>query len=93
MRYKAWPLWRPTEWRWVLEVFDEDGATVLDRLPLVDLLNQPEVARVLDRMVAEAKLPAQPSKFELLSELDPAGEVVPFPARPRATVARPGSSS
>ena len=79
MRYTAWPLWRNN--RWELEVFEEEGPTVIDRLPLKDLLNRPEVARVLDQLVAEANLPPQPSKFALLSEPDPAGEVVPFPAR------------
>jgi hypothetical protein len=78
MRYTAWPLWRNN--RWELEVFEEEGSTVIERLPLKELLNRPEVARVLDRLAAEAHLPAQPSKFELLSEPDPAGEVVPFPA-------------
>jgi hypothetical protein len=87
MRYTAWPLWRNN--RWELEVFEEEGSTVIERLPLKELLNQPEVARVLDRLVAEANLPAQPSKFELLSEPDPAGEVVPFPAPQKATETRP----
>ena len=78
MRYTAWPLWRNN--RWELEVFEEEGPTVIERLPLKELLNRPEVARVLDQLVAEAKLPPQPSKFALLSEPDPAGEVVTFPA-------------
>ena len=83
MRYTAWPHWRnhgKLGGRWELEVFEEEGPTVIERLPLKELLNRPEVARVLDQLVAEAKLPPQPSKFELLSEPDPAGEVVPFPA-------------
>jgi hypothetical protein len=84
MRYTAWPLWRvhgKSGGRWELEVFEEEGPTVIERLPLKAFLNRPEVARVLDLLVAEAKLPPQPSKFELLSKPDPAGEVVPFPAR------------
>ena len=87
MRYTAWPLWRNN--RWELEVFEEEGPTVIERLPLKELLNQPEVARVLDRLVAEASLPPQPSKFELLSEPAPAGEVVGFPGRQRVAAARP----
>jgi hypothetical protein len=87
MRYTAWPLWRNS--RWELEVFEAEGSTVIERLPLKELLNRPEVARVLDQLVAEAHLPPQPSKFELLSEPDPAGEVVPFPARPKAAGTRP----
>jgi hypothetical protein len=79
MRYTAWPLWRNN--RWELEVFEEEGPTVIERLPLKALLNQPEVARVLDQLVAEAKLPPQQSKFALLSEPDPAGQVLPFKAR------------
>lgn len=79
MRYTAWPLWRNN--RWELEVFEEEGSTVIERLPLKELLNRAEVARVLDQMVAEANLPPQPSKFELLSEPAPAGEVVGIPGR------------
>jgi hypothetical protein len=79
MRYTAWPLWRNN--RWELEVFEEEGPTVIERLPLKELLNKTGVREVLDQMVAEAHLPPQPSKFELLSEPDPAGQVVPFKAR------------
>jgi hypothetical protein len=80
MRYTAWPLWRNN--RWELEVFEEGGSTVIDRLPLKELLNRPEVARVLDRLVAEANLPPRPSKFQLLFEPHPAGQATPF-QRPR----------
>ena len=63
MRYTAWPLWRNN--RWELEVFEEEGSTVIERLPLKELLNRPEVARVLDRLVAEANL--------LVRQLPPSG--------------------
>jgi hypothetical protein len=92
MRYTAWPLWRnhgSKGGRWELEVFDDEGATVIESLPLNELLSREEVARVLDQLVAEAELPPQPSKFELLSEPDPEGEVVPFPAPGKAEAARP----
>jgi hypothetical protein len=82
--YKAWPLWRThgsLGGRWELEVFGEDGGTVLERLPLNELLNKTDVRALLDQMVAEANLPPQPSKFELLSE--------PSPARRKAGAARP----
>jgi hypothetical protein len=82
--YKAWPLWRThgsLGGRWELEVFGEDGGTVLERLPLNELLNKTDVQALLDQMVAAANLPPQPSKFELLSE--------PSPARRKARVARP----
>jgi hypothetical protein len=87
VRYTAWPHWRNN--RWELEVFQEEGPTVIQWLPLKELLNKTGVREVLDQMVAEAKLPPQPSKFELLSEPDPEGEVVPFPAHQKAGVARP----
>ena len=83
----AWPLWRNN--RWELEVFEEEGSTVIERLPLKELLNKTGVREVLDQLVAEAKLPPQPSKFELLSEPAPEGELVQFPARQRVKVARP----
>jgi hypothetical protein len=51
MRYTAWPLWRnhgALGDRWVSEIFEEEGSTVIDRLPLKELLNKARVARVLD---------------------------------------------
>ena len=92
MKYKGWPLWRKhgsLGGRWELEVFNEEGSTVVEYLPLNELLSHPEVARVIGRLAAVMNLPPQPSKFELLSEPDPAGEVVPFPARPKAKETRP----
>jgi hypothetical protein len=62
---------------------------VIERLPLKELLNKTGVRAVPDQMVAEAKLPRQPSKFALLSEPTPAGEVVEFPGRRKATETRP----
>jgi hypothetical protein len=32
----------------VSEIFEEEGSTVIDRLPLKELLNKARVARVLD---------------------------------------------
>ena len=87
MRYSAWPLWRNN--RWELEVFEEEGSTVIERPPLKELLNRPEVARVLDRLLAEANFPAQPSKWELLSEPAPGGEVVGIEAAGAANDRRP----
>jgi hypothetical protein len=92
MKYKGWPLWRERGTlggRWELEIFNEEGSTVVERIPLNEVLSHLEVARVISRLAAVMNLPPQPSKFELLSEPDPAGEVVPFPAPPKTRGTRP----
>jgi hypothetical protein len=90
MKYKGWPLWRERGTlggRWELEIFNEEGSTVVERIPLNEVLSHPEVARVISRLAAVMNLPPQPSKFELLSEPDP--EVVPFPAPTKTRGTRP----
>ena len=92
MRYTAWPHWRvhgKLGGRWEPEVFEEEGPTVIQWLPLRDFLNKTGVCEVLDQLMKEAKLPPQPSKFALLSEPDPEGQVVEFPARRKAKAVRP----
>ncbi len=92
MKYKGWPLWRERGTlggRWELEIFNEEGSTVVERIPLNEILSHPEVARVIGRLAAVMNLPPQPSKFELLSEPNPAGRSGAIPGPPKARGTRP----
>ncbi len=44
MKYKGWPLWREhgkLGGRWELEIFNEEGSTVVERIPLNEVLGHP----------------------------------------------------